>query len=476
MGRRALILAAGVGAGHNEAASAVEAALRSSGDADEVQRIDILETTNELFSKVYDEGYFTLVAQAPWLVGWGYDDQDAPFKSSPVVRWWEDLNTTSIMRQVKAFDPQVVISTHFLPARLMSLLAARRQLRATLAVVTTDYDFQGLWLTSPVSQYFVAREETTTYLSAMGLPKDRVVTSGIPVRPGLGDPVDAAAVRGRLGLDPELPIVLISAGAAGGSYTLNTVRQVRRSTQRFQAVVVCGHNDDLRAQVEALVARSQVKFRVLGYTTEMADLLRISSLYVGKPGGLSSSECMAAGLPMVLINPIPGQEVRNADFLVEDGAAVRCNYATTIGYKIDALLADPARLAAMAANAHRIGRADAARTIVDASLSASMPPLWISREAKKSMLAAAEEGIATSELQDDRRLLTLTDQETGGSRAVLTYAQLRELGVTTWSREVTLTRDGGLSSRLRADPQRLDLEVSAQWLLGDGGSRVYGLE
>ena len=164
---------------------------------------------------------------------------------------------------------------------------------------------------------------------------------GIPVRQGLGDPVDRETVLKRFHLRPDLPVVLISAGAAGGAYTTQIVAQTLRMASPFQAVVVCGRNDELKASVEAQVADRGESYRVLGYTTEMADLMRISSLFVGKPGGLSSSECMAVGLPMVIINPIPGQEVRNSDYLLEEGAAVRCNYATTVGYKIDQLLADP---------------------------------------------------------------------------------------------------------------------------------------
>lgn len=186
-------------------------------------------------------------------------------------------------------------------------------------MVTTDYDFQGLWLTSPFNHFFLARDEGREFMISIGVPADRVRSSGIPVRPGLGDPVDTAAVRKRFGLDPDLPVVLISAGASGGSYTLNIVRQVRRSEQKFQAVVICGRNEQLRQDVEAAVGRHGDRFKVLGFTTEMADLMKVAALFVGKPGGLSSSECMAAGLPMVIINPIPGQEVRNADFLVEEG-------------------------------------------------------------------------------------------------------------------------------------------------------------
>ena len=171
------------------------------------------------------------------------------------------------------------------------------------------------------------------YMAAIGVPADRITVSGIPVRPGLGDALDREAVLRRYGLRPDRPILLISAGAAGGEYTQTIVQQTLRMGSDFQAVVVCGRNEQLKGQIEALVAFRRDRFRVLGYTNDMHDLMRTATLFVGKPGGLSSSECMAAGLPMVLIHPIPGQEVRNSDFLLEEGAAVRCNYESTVGYK-----------------------------------------------------------------------------------------------------------------------------------------------
>ncbi|MGC3956074.1 MAG: glycosyltransferase [Propionicimonas sp.] len=252
------------------------------------------------------------------------------------------------------------------------------------------------------------------------------------------------------------------------------MRQVLRCEQPFQTVVVCGRNDELKAQVDDLVASRPERFRVLGYTTEMADLMRISCLFVGKPGGLSSSECMAAGLPMVLIKPIPGQEVRNADYLLEEGAAVRCNYPTTVGYKIDRLLADPERLAAMAANARRIGFPDAARTIAEQSLAAPAAPLWISRDAQKSISKAGEDGVAAVDLPDGARLRTLADPATGESLAVFSQAQLEILGVTPLSRMVEL--DVQTVKALRWQPENLDLAVAGKWLLGEADARAFSLD
>src|SRR5215218_8836275 len=149
----------------------------------------------------------------------------------------------------------------------------------------------------------------------------------------------------------------------------------------FQAVVVCGRNEKLKSQIEGLVGFHRDRYRVLGYTNDMSDLIRTATLFVGKPGGLTSSECMAAGLPMILIHPIPGQEVRNSDFLLEEGAAVRCNYETTVGYKIDQLLAEPDRLLHMSESARRIGRPQAGQQITSMVLADQSRPLWISQAA-----------------------------------------------------------------------------------------------
>ena len=469
-----MILAAGVGSGHNMAASAVEAGLTTLEPDAEVRRLDILETTNEVFNRLYDDAYFQLVSQAPWLVGWGYDNADPPFKlaASP-LKWLEQLNTVSFVRELREYNPDVVICTHFLPARLVSLMLARKQLRATLTVVTTDYDFQGLWLTAPFHHFFAAREESREYLTTLGIPADRVTASGIPVRTGLADPVDDVSVRLEFGLRPGVPVVLISAGGAGGSYTLQLVRQAMRMRSEFQAVVVCGRNAELKSGVEALVAGRDRDFVVLGFTDRMADLMRVASLFVGKPGGLSSSECMAAGLPMVIVNPIPGQEVRNADYLLEEGAAVRCNYATTVGYKIDGLLSDPQRLAAMAAAARRVGRPDAGRDVARTSLAAAPEPLWISRDAQRAMLQAAEEGVAAVDVEPEQRLRTLVDPETGASVALLTQTQLEVLGARDWSRSVNLSLP--FLNALRWQPESLDLASAGRWLLGDREERTLDL-
>ncbi len=152
--------------------------------------------------------------------------------------------------------------------------------------------------------------------------------------------------------------------------------------------------------------------------------MRVAMLFIGKPGGLSTSECMAAGLPIILINPIPGQEVRNSDFLLEEGAAVRCNYGTTIGDKIATLLVAPERLARMAASARRIGRPDAAEVIATGALAEPSQLVWISREARRVIRDGAQQGPPAGRRKEGDHVKTVVDASTDASVALVTEVDL----------------------------------------------------
>src|SRR5579872_413691 len=425
--KRVMILSAGVGSGHNAAGRALESELAGRPGVEAVRSVDVLSLTSDLFRSLQDDAYFTLVDAVPWLVGWGYDVNDVPFRSRGAMSVWDQLNTTAVVKTIRAFAPDTIVCTHYLPARLVSLLLGRGRLQSTMSVVTTDYDFQGMWLTAPFNRMYVARDETRVHMVEIGLPADRITVSGIPVGKDYSASSDHVAVRARYELRSDVPILLISAGAAGGEYTRAAVTQTLAIDTPFQAVVVCGRNEKLRETVTELVASDPGRYRVIGYTTDMAGLMRVATLFIGKPGGLSSSECMAAGLPMVLINPIPGQEVRNSDFLLEEGAAVRCNYATTIGYKIATLLDAPDRLARMAANARRIGRPDAAAVIVKGAVGEPSQLVWISREARRAIRDGVQQGQPVRSRKGAGHVKTVVDASTGASVALVTEVDLKRI-------------------------------------------------
>lgn len=426
--KRVLILSASVGSGHQAAASALEQVFRQ---ADEVEVInqDALALTTDTYRAIAADAYTTLVRESPWLIGWWYDAHDLPFKNEGLIRRVFDLlNAQQLVRFIKQFDPHISVCTHFMPAGIIAQLMAQKELNTALAIVTTDYDFHGMWLSQTFNRYFVALEETRAHLMTLGIPEQHITVSGIPISPAFSQPVDRAAVLAHYQLDPERPLLLISAGAVGGGPAREIVLRVMQLQHDVQAVVICGRNEQLRCDIEAMVFPQVAKFRVLGYSTDMPRLMRVATLFIGKPGGLTSSECMASGLPMVIVSPIPGQEERNSNHLLEQGAAVRCNDVATLTFKLDRLLADPERLQRMRANTHSLGRPDAAQVIVQTLLSGRLTPLRISRTQQRRMIEAARGIVRTERSQRETSdLIALYHDQTGVLITAIPRQQFRLL-------------------------------------------------
>jgi processive 1,2-diacylglycerol beta-glucosyltransferase len=160
-----------------------------------------------------------------------------------------------------------------------------------------------------------------------------------------------------------------------------------------QTVVICGRNDELKQRIIQLADTRSSRFKVLGYTDEMHKLMKMADIFIGKPGGMTASEAIACGLPMCVVSPIPGQEERNSDHLLEEGIAVKCNDLTTLPFKLDRLLEDPDRLIRMKANALRFAKPAASTTIVDTLLEDSLPPLSLTKNQRVAIALASGAGM-----------------------------------------------------------------------------------
>jgi processive 1,2-diacylglycerol beta-glucosyltransferase len=166
------------------------------------------------------------------------------------------------------------------------------------------------------------------------------------------------------------------------------VSRLRNLKHEAQIIVTCGRAEELKERITALV-NGDPRFRVLGYCNRYHELMHLSDLFIGKPGGLTTAEALVCGLPMAIFSPIPGQEERNSDHLLEEGIAIRCNNLTTIAYKVDQLLGNPARLESMRQNARRLGRPNACKEIVDTLLQDHSQPVQFDAETREAMAEAA---------------------------------------------------------------------------------------
>ena len=389
MKKRVLILSASAGTGHVRAADALAKSFAVEPSVEAVEHLDALNYTNKLFHNFYSKLYLQLVKSAPHVLGWVYKASDEPWKTDAVRLRLDRLQAQKLVRFIRRFRPDIIICTHFMPTGIIAHLIEIGAIRTHLSVVVTDMDMHAMWLSRTFHRYFVAIDETKAHLEALGLPSERITVSGIPVDPVFAEPIDRAEMRRSLGLDPDRTTLLFSAGAFGLSPAEFVVSKIMQMRHRVQTIVICGKNEDLQQRVRDIVGAENPDFKIFGYTHRMHDLMKVSDLFLGKPGGLTTAESLACGLPLVIIDPIPGQEERNSDHLLEDGVALKCNELTTIAFKIDRLLDDPVRLESMRQRARALGRPQAAKTIVHTLLNDHLPPLQIDEEERVRIAGAA---------------------------------------------------------------------------------------
>jgi len=372
-----LILSVSAGNGHVRAAHALEAAALALPGAPRVVHIDAMQHVASGFRKVYADWYLQLVNRHPGL--WSYlhrktDTTPHHATSQRLRRAIERVSSGALLQVIRNERPDAIVCTHFLPAELLMRETNRQRLACPVWLQVTDYDLHNMWLVPGMAGYFAATEEVAHRMRARGLPPDRIHVTGIPVMPGFSNPqapeVDRTACRVKLGLRPDAPVVLIVSGGAGVGDLATTVSNLLALPGDFQIVAVAGRNEAAKGALDALALRHPGRLLAIGFTNEMQTLMAAADLVVTKPGGLTVSECLALGRPMLLISPIPGQEEHNASFLMEQGAAWLAYDGIGLEFRLARLLSEPMQLAGMAAHSRRLGKPNAAKTVLDRVLAA----------------------------------------------------------------------------------------------------------
>jgi processive 1,2-diacylglycerol beta-glucosyltransferase len=370
---RILIATVTAGAGHVAAAAALEEAWRADHSQDTVERLDLVKFFSPLHRKVVSEGYVKLVERAPDLWGMVFKKTDDPKlarRLNRIQRLFPSNSRVRFERHLKQFKPDAVLCTHYSPLdtlRHLKKTAGRVSPRADKSVVApfvvsvvTDFEAHALWMNNCVDLYCVAAEETKARLVARGAAAENILATGIPISARFSANPDRESVRKALGVRNDLPIVLVLSGGFGMGPVAEILAELDKVAQQFQTIVVTGRNEELRRELAAVDHKHPT--RVLGFASNMHELMAIADLIITKPGGLTSSEALAMSKPLFILNPIPGQEAANSDFLLERGAAVKINRVEDLPYRIERLLGTP-KLAEMEAAAKALGRPNAAKAI-----------------------------------------------------------------------------------------------------------------
>ncbi|MEJ2291786.1 MAG: glycosyltransferase [Deinococcales bacterium] len=366
---RILIVSASIGGGHVAAGRALRVAFEEAGIA--ADHVDLLEYTAAPFRRLYRQAYFDLVRTAPDLVEWlgRRMDKTPSEEKSRQQRLRARLTrmlSYELPNRIAQARPDVVVHTHFLGPEILSGRLRRKRAPPPQVEVITDFFAHSLWLQPGLLRYFVATEEVAVHLHAAGVEDARIRVTGIPVDPRFATLPPQDEARAALGMPPDRDVLLFMASGLDARTLTALLEELKELRWPLTTHLICGRSPTLEAVAHAAVEAYEgpISFEIHGRREDIPLLMASADLLVGKPGGLTSSEALAAGLPLAVVQPYPLQEEANANVLLEQGAAIRISPITTFSHKLRGFFAEPDRRRAMQGAARRMGRPDAARAVV----------------------------------------------------------------------------------------------------------------
>lgn len=371
---RILIMHASFGTGHLTAARALAAAFALK-RAGQVQVVDALDFGGKLLRNALSRTYLTVSSKTPPLYRAFYEGSDLtdPALTRRASRWRGRLErpfVARLVRYVDRFKPDILIATHFLPVEVLQDRKLSGRLRALISCVITDFMVHSNWLNEAVDDYYLASAITREAMIARGVPAARLHVSGIPVDPSIAEPKAPEAMRARHDLAGGGPVVTLFGSGIEARRVRRIVAHLLTGTAAGTLVVVAGRNAEVAGALSDLADGPRMRLRTLGMIDYVDDLVAASDLVITKPGGLIVSEVLARGTPLLIVDPIPGQEEWNADFAAGCGAGIQVRQAESVPPTVVDLLDHPERLAMMRAQARRVGRPRAALDIAEQVLAA----------------------------------------------------------------------------------------------------------
>lgn len=365
-----LILSMTAGEGHNSAARAMREYFAAKGADCEV--VDTYGYISPAISNSINKSYLWITKRAKRAYGLGYEiaEKRTPPKLTEITPA-QVLNlpiTMEVRQCIDAAAPDVVVFTHVFVGMMLDTLKQTGKIRVPTVGILTDFIFHPFWEDATDNDYVVIPAESLKHQGRRkGFREEQLLPFGIPISPRFAETTDKAAARASLGLDPTLPTVLLMGGSMGFGRMVDFVTALDRLSlgTDFQMIAVCGSNEKMREKIDSLKGDLRHPILNLGFALNVDRLMDASDCIVTKPGGLTTSEALAKRLPMVIVNPIPGQEMRNAEFLLNSGTAVSANNMCGVEELVLELLTNPIRRTAMEQCIETLRRPNATRDVCE---------------------------------------------------------------------------------------------------------------
>jgi len=352
-----------VGWGHVRAAEVIERALLDGGENVEVRTFDAIEKARPWFRWLYVDTYWWMLRHAPGLWRRLFERRQRKAHRATAPHWVFRRGCAETLRQLKAFSPHLVIATEIGAAEIAALGKREGWFNSPILAVQTDFQTEPPWVQREIDVYGIGSEESKAQLIGWGVSPNRIVLCGIPIDPAFALAFEESEVLRALGLDPRRPVVLVMGGGMGPAPLDEIIQSLERCGLPLQVLAVSGRDQALKPRLESLRGKIALDLHVFGWSDSIPELMTAADLLITKPGGVTTAEALAVGLPMLLTHPIPGPEERHVRYLEQNGAAVQARRLEDIPRLVAQLLNNPEKLAEMARRARELARPEAAHAV-----------------------------------------------------------------------------------------------------------------
>lgn len=368
--KKILIFYAAYGGGHYSAAKSIKKYLDEHFEV-ETEIIDCIEYINKVLNKLTTEAYKEMARKAPSLWGKVYSNSQSGLLGHVSSRT-NKVMAIKLKNLIRELQPELIVSTHPFSSQMVSYLRRKGKIDCKLVTVLTDFAPHDQWLIGHeyTDEFFVANEKMGKYLCDYGIEPSKVHVTGIPLSDKFFQKIDKEEIYKEFGLDTSKPVILFF---GGGEFGLGKDRPVQilealiNNLNTSQIIAISGRNPKMNENFKEIVRKlnCEDRVKVYEYTDKVPELMSISSLVVTKPGGLTTSESLASGLPILVINPIPGQEEENAEFLVEHNVAVWLKKEDNPNEVIQNLFSSPEQLENMRKNTVLLAKKNSTKDICE---------------------------------------------------------------------------------------------------------------
>ena len=335
---KVLFLSVTAGQGHHQAA---KAAMEVLGEQNiESMMLDTFEYINPVLSESIARGYLISTKFTPKVYGRIYHMAEAIEKNNAkisVSKLISSILSKKLVTFLREYNMDVIVCTHIFAAQIVSYLQSAGMLKARTIGIVTDFTMHPFWEDTCLDYYITASSQLTYQAEKKGIPREKVIPTGVPIFKKFAGKNDKTLMRGVLGIR-DILTVLVMSGSMGYGNVTETIRHIDSLDMELQIISVCGNNKALKKRIENLPTRNKI-FNY-GFVDNVDILMDASDCIVTKPGGLTVSESLAKRLPMLLVNPIPGQEDRNAEFLLNNGLAMKVSDRFPVDETVYQLLCD----------------------------------------------------------------------------------------------------------------------------------------